>query len=136
MSIPDFQSLMLPLLQAISDGKNHSNADITKTLAHQFGVTDEELQLMLPSKQSKLFYNRVAWAKAYLKKAGLLECPSRKEFHITSQGNRVLAQHPEKINIAFLNQFPSMDWHKKKLGDDEEDGEDTEHTPEEVLESS
>lgn len=136
MSIPDFQSVMLPLLEAIGDGKDHSNAEITKALAKRFGVTEEELQLMLPSKQSKLFYNRVGWAKAYLKKAGLLECPSRKVFHITAQGKSVLAQHPEKINIAFLNQFPAMDWHKKKQDDEDTNGADTEHTPEEVLESS
>jgi restriction system protein len=141
MSIPDFQSLMLPLLQAIGDGNDHSNAEITKALAHQFGVSEEELQKTLPSGPNKLFYNRVAWAKAYLKKAGLLQSPSRTVFCITSQGKSVLAQEPETINIAFLKQFPSMDWHNKKQGDGEDTGckveiEDTGHTPEEVLESS
>ena len=60
MGIPDFQSLMLPLLEAIGDGKDHSNAEITKKLAQRFHVTDEELQQTLPSGPSKLFYNRVA----------------------------------------------------------------------------
>lgn len=59
MSIPDFQSLMLPLLEAVGDGKDHSNAEITKALAQQFGVTENELQETLPSGPSKLFYNRV-----------------------------------------------------------------------------
>ena len=137
MSIPDFQSLMLPMLEAIGDGKDHSNVEINKALAEQFGVTDEELQEMLPSGQSKVFVNRLGWAKTYLKRAGLLESPSRKVFHITSQGNAVLAKKPKMINIAFLKQFPSMDWHQKKKDDDEDKvSEVTEHTPEEVLESS
>ena len=113
MSIPDFQSLMPPLLEAIGDGKDHSNAEINNVLAQRFRVTEKELEEMLPSKQAKVFYNRVAWAKTYLKKAGLLDSPSRTVFHITQQGKSVLAQHPAKINIAFLKQFPSMDWHKK-----------------------
>jgi len=137
MSIPDFQSMMLPMLEAIGDGKDHSNVEINKALAKQFGVTDEELQEVLPSGQSKVFVNRLGWAKTYLKRAGLLESPSRKVFHITSQGNAVLAKKPKKINIAFLKQFPSMDLHQKKKDDDEDKvSEVTEHTPEEVLESS
>ena len=137
MSIPDFQSLMFPLLEAIGDGATHSNAEINKALASQFGVTEEELQEMLPSGQNKVFTNRAAWAKAYLKKAGLLESPSRTLFRITEQGKAVLAQRPKNINIAFLKQFPSMDWHKKKQGNDEDTSiADTERTPEEVLESS
>lgn len=137
MSIPDFQSLMLPMLEAIGDGHDHSNAEVSKSLAQHFDMTDEELQELVPSGKQTVFTNRVGWAKAYLKKAGLLESPSRKLFHITEQGKCVLAKKPPKINIAFLNQFPSMDWHKKKP----EDGVETvievaEHTPEEVLESS
>jgi restriction system protein len=137
MSIPDFQSMMLPLLTAIGDGKGHSNTEIASVLAQHFAVTDDDLQAMLPSGQNKVFTNRVAWAKAYLKKAGLLESPSRAVSRITEQGKTVLAHPPGKINIRFLMQFPSMDWHKKKQ-DDEEDTAivDAEHTPEEVLESS
>lgn len=136
MAIPDFQSLMLPLLQAIADGNDHTNSEVTRNLAQQFKLTEEELNQTLPSGPSGLFYNRVAWAKAYLKKAGLLESPSRTVFRITDQGKSVLAQHPEKINIAFLKQFPSMDWHKKKETADGLEVADTEHTPEEVLEAS
>jgi restriction system protein len=136
MSIPDFQSLMLPMLKAIGDGNDHTNSEITKRLAQQFKLTEEELQQMLPSGESKLFYNRVAWAKAYLKKASLLESPSRTVFRITDQGKSVLAQRPQKINIAFLKQFPSMDWHGKKEAAEEPDVPEQQPTPEEVLEAS
>jgi restriction system protein len=136
MAIPDFQSLMLPFLKAIGDGNDHANSEITQALAQQYKLTEEELQQKLPSGESKLFYNRVAWAKAYLKKAGLLVSLSRTSFRITDQGTGVLAKNPPKIDIAFLKQFPSMDWHKKKETVDEPEVADTEHTPEEILEAS
>jgi len=137
MSFPDFQSLMLPMLEAIGDGKDHSNAEINKALAQKFGVTEKELEEMMPDGHATVFYYRVAGAKTHLKKAGLLESPSRTVFHITPKGKSVLAQQPEKIDIAFLKQFPSMDWYKKKQGNGEDKGLGvTQHTPEEVLESS
>jgi restriction system protein len=137
MSIPDVQSLMLPMLEAICDGKDHSNAEINKALAQQLGVTEKELQEMMPNGHATVFYWRVAWAKTYLKKAGLLESTSHTLFHITPNGLSVLAQHPEKINTAFLKQFPPFDLCKKKQGNGEDTGPSgTQRTPEEVLESS
>jgi restriction system protein len=125
------------MLEAIGDGKDHSNAEINTALARQFGVTEDELQEMLPGATGKVFQNRLGWAKTSLKKAGLLESPSRTLFHITQKGKSVLAQRPGKINIAFLKQFPSFDAYKKRQGNGEDGGlADTQHTPEEVLESS
>ena len=99
MSIPDFQSLMLPLLEAISNGKDYPNSEIAKTLAQRFGLTEKELEEMLPSGQSKVFVNRVAWAKAYLKRAGLLASPKRGTLRITDQGKDVLL-HIQKRSIS------------------------------------
>jgi restriction system protein len=137
MSIPDFQSLMLPLLEVLGDGKDHSDAQISDALAQRFDLSEEDAQEMLPSGQARVFANRLAWAKAYLKKAGPLESPARGVSRINDQGKAVLSQKPEKINIAFLKQFPSMDWHKKPKSSIQESGSaDAEDTPEEVLESS
>ena len=71
MTIPDFQTIMLPLLQHMADGNEHSNREPTETLADYFQLTEEEQNRLLPSGKQKLFTNRVAWAKAELKKAGL-----------------------------------------------------------------
>ena len=71
MTIPDFQTIMLPLLQHMADGNEHSNRDLNETLADYFQLTEEEQNRLLPSGKQKLFTNRVAWAKAELKKAGL-----------------------------------------------------------------
>ena len=67
--IPDYQSIMLPLLELISDGKEYKMRFVTDELAIKFGVTEEEQKELLPSGVAPVFYNRTAWAKTYLKKA-------------------------------------------------------------------
>jgi restriction system protein len=113
MAIPDFQSLMLPLLEALGDGIERSNAEIAKGLAQRFQLTDSDLREMLPSGQAT-FTNRVVWAKGSLRRAALLAAPTVTSYRITDQGKSVLAQHPPKIDIEFLKKLPSMDWYKKK----------------------
>ena len=77
MSIPDFQSVMLPLLQYAGDGKEHSLRDAITFLADVFNLSDEERKELLSSGQQAVFDNRVGWARTHLKKAGLLESPKR-----------------------------------------------------------
>ena len=86
MAIPDFQTLMLPLLQLASDGNVHYIHDAVNQLADQFELTDEERAKLLPSGQQPIFYNRVGWSRTYLKKAGLLADPKRGYFQITERG--------------------------------------------------
>ena len=73
MGVPDFQSLMLPLLRMAADGREHSLADARDVLASDFKLSDAELQELLPSGRQPKFANRVAWAKSYLQQAGLLQ---------------------------------------------------------------
>lgn len=134
--IPDFQSMMLPLLQVISDRAEHSNQEVFDLLAKQFDLTDEELQQMLPSGQQTVFTNRVAWAKAHLKKAGLIESPARGTLRITDEGRKVVANPPGRVDIRFLNKYPGYEWHKHKAPGAATETEDSESTPEELLESS
>jgi restriction system protein len=70
MPIPDFQSVMLPLLKVLSDGREWRMRDVTEALAVGFHLTPEEREEMLPSGQQTLFSNRVAWAKTHLKRQG------------------------------------------------------------------
>jgi restriction system protein len=108
MAIPDYQSIMLPLLKYASDGQKHSLREAIETLALQFNLTEDERKELLPSGQQPIFDNRLGWARTYLKKAGLLESPKRGFFQITAQGIDVLSQAPEEINVQFLNQFPEF----------------------------
>lgn len=139
MPIPDYQAFMLPFLEAIADGQDHVLRDVTRQLADRFNLSDEERQELLPSGQQTVVSNRVAWAKTYLKKAGLLENPSRGIARITQSGRDVLAQKPAKIDNAFLKTFPSfMEFYGKGSTDTPEPEDDDKETatPEELLETS
>jgi len=106
MAIPDFQSLMLPLLKVVADGREYRLRDAVELLAEEFHLTDEERQQLLPSGRYPTFDNRIAWAKTYLKKAGLIDQPRRAFFQITERGREVLKASPKLINMKFLEQFP------------------------------
>ena len=107
MGIPDFQSIMLPLLTCLSDHQERSMRDLAELLAQYFGLTQEEKAERLPSGQQTILNNRVAWSKSHLKNAGLLENPSRGLVRISDLGLKVLAQKPAVINVKFLKQFPT-----------------------------
>jgi len=106
MTIPDFQSLMLPLLTFLADGKEHTTKETLNYLADKFQLTEEQRQEMLPSRNQTVFYNRVTWAKAHLKMAALVENLKRGSFKITPSGVEILKQKPSAINLKFLRQIP------------------------------
>ncbi|WP_309742221.1 MULTISPECIES: restriction endonuclease [unclassified Chamaesiphon] len=107
MSIPDFQSIMLPLIELASDGKEHKLSETIEHLAAtHFNLTDTERKELLPSGKQARFDNRVGWAVTYLKKAGLLAYPARGKFQITPRGLDILTQKPSRIDVKYLKQFP------------------------------
>ena len=105
MDIPDFQSLMLPVLRASSAGEVHIR-DVVDRLGAEFGLSDAQLAVLLPSGRQTTFANRVHWAKSYLGKAGLIKLTRRGYFEITALGREVLARPPGRLDIGFLKQFP------------------------------
>lgn len=108
MAIPDFQSIMAPLLNFASDNREHSLRETIEALADKFGLSDEERKELLPSGRQATFDNRVGWARTYLTKAGLLVSTRRGYFRITERGHDVLRSNPSYINIAFLKRFPEF----------------------------
>lgn len=108
MPVPDFQSLMLPLLKLAEDGQAHSLGDAREALAAQFKLSQVELDELLPSGTQSKFYNPVAWARSYLQQAGLLLSPKRGHFQISDRGRVVLKAPPNRIDIKFLDQFPEF----------------------------
>ena len=141
MAIPDFQTLMLPLLKAVEDKREHLFRDIVELLAKQYGLTNEERKQLLPSGRYPTFDNRVGWAKTYLKKAGLIEQPKRSYLKITDRGVDVLKKNPPSMNMRSLEQFPEY----IAFRDNQEQGEPTQQatpvppilneTPEELIEN-
>jgi restriction system protein len=138
--IPDFQTLMLPLLELLKDKKEHSANDIVDILAEKFTLSDDEKRELLPSGVDFLFRNRVSWAKTHLKKAGLLEVPKRGFTCINQRGIDVLKQKPKKITIAFLRNFPEyLEFRNapmENVAAAEYDAQNKEHTPEEILDGT
>ena len=108
MAVPDFQSLMLPMMQIASDGKEHSLREARELLSSQFRLTDTDLEELLASGRQSKFSNRVAWAKSYLQQAGLLVSPRRGHFQISERGMDVLKSPPSRIDIKFLEQYPEF----------------------------
>lgn len=106
MAIPDFQTLMLPLMELIADGQSHEVRVATQTIGERLKLTDAEWEEQLPSGRAPLFYNRLAWAKTHLKRAGLLGQPRRGVIAITDRGRQVLATKPTRIDLRLLQTFP------------------------------
>lgn len=108
MPVPDYQTLMLPLLRIYSDGTIHSLNEAIDILAREFKLTNDDLRVLLPSGRQTTFRNRVGWARTYMSKAGLLATTKRGHFNITKSGLAVLAENPARIDARFLRQFPSF----------------------------
>lgn len=108
MAIPDYESLMQPLLQRLSDGRVRLIKDVVAELADDHQLTPEERSQLLPSGGTLTFASRVGWAKTYLKKAGLLIQPKRGFVQITDVGHSALAKDAGHINTKYLDQFESF----------------------------
>ena len=136
--IPTYEEIMLPFLEHISDGNEHSSNDIHDALAERFGLTDAEIRELLPSGTQPTFRNRVGWAKTYLKKAGLVSTKKRGNHQITKRGHELLIEKPKEITSKFLTRFEDFVEFitlKKNQQKDSNDTISTQHqTPEEALE--
>ena len=108
MPIPDYQSIVLPLLQLAQDGKDRSLRSAIETLGRELSLSDEELSEQLPSGATSVFANRVGWARTYLKQSGLLESPKRGLFRITPIGDALLRERPSKIDIKLLERYDAF----------------------------
>jgi restriction system protein len=139
MPVPDFQSMMLPALESLADGKPHSMKEIRDSVAQKMGVTDKDRDEKLQSGTSR-FDNRIAWIRAHFVFAKLVESPMRGEIQITERGKEVLQSNLKKIDLRFLQKFPEYAEarDRKRNGSAISSGEATADTdtPEESLEKS
>ena len=140
MSIPDYQSLLLPVLEVASKGET-SVPLAEAEIAARFGLSDEEREQLLPSGKQRVLHNRIHWAKFYLTKSGLLESPKRGRFVITAAGQQVLANPPAKLDTKHLLTIPAFrDFYRS--GEDVDsvaaatEVEPSAATPEEIVETA
>ena len=138
MPIPHFESLMLPILKAMSGGAETPVSEIRKRVVDTEGLTQKDLQEMLPSRRHPVFTNRVAWAVTHMKRAGLVESVRRGAYKLTVEGKRVLSQAPTRVDTEFLKSYPAYKWSRKEQSPENTNTEsvasdDGTATPEEVL---
>lgn len=135
MAIPKYYEMYKSFLRALEDGVEHHFSDVKNQVVKDFNITDEERAELLPSGKQSVFENRIGWSRTYLKKAGLIESPSRAHFIITDEGKRIL-NSVDVITDNTLRQFPSfvefVGAGSNENGDAVEDIKD--ETPQETLE--
>ena len=114
MPIPDYQTLMLPVLRLAAEGGERRVAEIAGYIADDFGLTQDERAELLPSGRQSRLHNRIQWAKFYTSKAGLIDSPGRGRFVASDAGRKALAENPARIDVAFLLREPSFrDFYKR-----------------------
>lgn len=137
MAIPDYQSLMLPILKLAAQGE-FSVPMAAVEIAKSHGLSDAEAEEMLPSGKQRLLHNRIHWAKFYLTKAGLLEIPKRGRFTVTEMGKQLLNRPPAVLNTKYLLTLPAFKefYGKSEAAQPSDDGSALEPpaaTPEEII---
>jgi restriction system protein len=108
VAVPDFQTLMRPLLDQYAAGSERPIGDVRTALAEAFALTDEERAERLPSGSARTFDNRVGWAATYLNRCGLLDRSKRGVYQITERGRQALSEHPDRIDLSVLSQYPEF----------------------------
>ncbi len=107
MAVPKYSEMYKSFLKALEDRKEHAYIDIKQQVISDFDLTDDDIAKLLPSGKQTVFSNRIGWCRTYLKKAGLIDSPSRAHFVITDDGKRIL-DTADEITDDTLRQFPSF----------------------------
>ncbi len=116
MAVPDFQSLMLPVLLEYADGKERASSEVREVAARKLSLSTADIAERLPTSPQTRLANRVAWAHSYLKQAGVLESPRRGHYRITDRGRQLLASPPTRIDIPFLERYPDFQEFRARKG--------------------
>ena len=115
MSVPDFQTLMRPILVALSDGQTHSSRQVREVIAATLGLSDEDQAELLPSGRQTTYSNRIAWALSHMGQAGVIARPMRGSYRLTDRGRALLEEYPDRVDMSVLDQFPEyVDFRKPK----------------------
>jgi len=142
MAVPDFQSLMLPILQIAGDGQEHTSAEASERMIQQFKLSEGDLRELLPSGRQSKYANRIGWATTYLRKTKLLEGTGRGRFRITERGRAVLSDNPSRVDLKYLSRFPEQASFRGDIAQEQPDNGEViiasavSQTPREVLEAS
>ena len=136
MPVPRFDEFFESFLFSIKDGNIHSSKEVRDSIADQMQITDADRAIMLPSGKQSTFDNRVAWARTYLDRAGLIETPQRGKYRITVEGEKALSSG-EKIDLKYLEKFDAFkSFHKTGYDVGASADDDKDESPMEILDSA
>jgi len=138
MAVPPFQAWFRPLLRQLADGQVHRASDLYSVLADELELTDEDRAHLLASGRQRVYENRIHWARAYLRAAGLIVSPARGLIKITDRGRAVLEENPPELNVRYLRRFPEFVAFHTRTANEGSSGqeavsESSSETPEEAL---
>jgi restriction system protein len=108
IDVPQFQTLMLPLLKVMGGGHEMSTIQMRDCVADNLEMTAEVLSQHLPNGPQNAFNNRMGWAITFLYKACLLKRPRRTFYIISEIGKQVLLEHPVEIDAEFLRSYDDL----------------------------
>jgi restriction system protein len=135
VTIPGFQDLMRPVLEACSMADEIRTSELVDRMVEQFHLDAAERIQLLPSARQTVIANRVHWAVAYLGKTGLIERTRRAHYRIANRGRDALAEQRERIDLKFLNRYPELALFRGERPAETtiHVGRETEATPDEVM---
>lgn len=142
VTIPDYQTLMLPLLRLLADREPHSMRNLADRLSGEFQLSQDERAELLPSGRQTVILNRVSWARTYMAKAGLVESSGRGMVRITDRGIELLSSKPNRVDVHLLMAYPEFVAFRTRepspgpIPDGHGDDNDNGHSPEETFEAS
>lgn len=122
MPIPQFRTLMQPLLELLGDHKSHTTRELIGNLGKEFGLTEKEKTELLPSGEKLVFESRVERTLAAFSDVGLVYWDEKSgTWTITKAGLLVLIEAPTTFDYLFGR---SRDKEGKKGGEEWEEEEE------------
>lgn len=142
MAIPDFQSVMLPILQCLESGLVFNAKHVRAHISDVFALSDEDRQELLPSGKQTVINNRIGWAITYMKKAGLISSAGKAQYQITEEGKKVLSSNLERVDVKYLKRYENFKtFHEAKPSSKDTDSDQDKlildaETPDEMLQQA
>lgn len=99
MSIPKHDELYTPLIEALKIlGGSASIQELEGKVSEILHLSDKDLSIMDTKHNRSLFGYRLAWARSYLKRAGIIENTERGVWALTKAGSVLKSVEKEEIN--------------------------------------
>lgn len=138
MSVPKYYEFYKPILECLSDQKSHTTKEIRTQLIQMLQLSEEDINLLLPSGRQTYLANRIGWASTYLRKAGLIENPAKAVLHITAEGLRVWKENPINLDNTFLRRYESFRTftNTSTISNNIPDVDERQETPDDIFENA